>query len=649
MSSSIEANLPQFIPFQPPSGGFSFLDISMSNTIAVFPISTAEDLRFQLKFDGLNLSGRTLEIEVRERSSNALKATLTIGAGLILAGTNDLTALYPKASMAGWARSEYQADLVDKTSGQALRLMAVRIIYDEPGNLVYGVRGNQATVRWGGNQAVVTAIGGVGPAGPANSLAVGTVTTGAAGAPAAASITGAAPSQTLNLTIPRGDTGATGDAATVAAGTTTTGAAGSNASVTNSGTSAAAVFNFDIPRGDTGATGPANTLTIGTVTTSPPAGSASATITGTAPNQTLNLTLPRGDQGPAGSVVDGDKGDITVSSGGTAWTVDNNAVDDAKLRDSAALSVIGRSANSSGDPADITAGTDGHVLRRSGASVGFGDVATAGIADKAVTLAKQADVATSVLMGRATAGPGSQEAMTGAQALGIITSSAGAVSGVRNLLVNASFLVNQRAHAGGALTSGNFGYDRWKADTGGATYSVSGRAMTISAGTVVQVIDGADILVSGTYVINWTGTATCAIDGVAKTKGATFTLTAGTNCTVKFTGGTVSYPQIEPGSTPTSFEARPASLEFLLCRRFCQLVQWQLSTVATAANQDIYGTVNFQPMRAVPTAALAGGTFSNCGLVNSPSVTASFIVDFARSAAAGPIYAGYAVFISADL
>ncbi len=46
-----------------------------------------------------------------------------------------------------------------------------------------------------------------------------------------------------------------GNAATVAVGTVTTGAAGSSATVTNAGTSAAAVFNFSIPKGDTGATG----------------------------------------------------------------------------------------------------------------------------------------------------------------------------------------------------------------------------------------------------------------------------------------------------------------------------------------------------------------------------------------------------------
>lgn len=49
--------------------------------------------------------------------------------------------------------------------------------------------------------------GATGPAGPANSLTIGTVSEGAADA----SITGAAPSQTLNLTLPRGATGPQGE------------------------------------------------------------------------------------------------------------------------------------------------------------------------------------------------------------------------------------------------------------------------------------------------------------------------------------------------------------------------------------------------------------------------------------------------------
>jgi hypothetical protein len=60
----------------------------------------------------------------------------------------------------------------------------------------------------------------------------------------------------------------------------------------------------------------------------------------------------------------------------------------------AALSVVGRSANSTGDVADIAAANDGEVLRRSGTSIGFGTIATAGIADGAVTGAKLAQSGT---------------------------------------------------------------------------------------------------------------------------------------------------------------------------------------------------------------------------------------------------------------
>lgn len=80
-------------------------------------------------------------------------------------------------------------------------------------------------------------------------------------------------------------------------------------------------------------------------------------------------------------------GDVTTSSGAVATTIANNAVTDAKLRDSAALSVIGRSANSSGDPADITAGSDGDVLRRSGTAIGFGAIPESSVTNLVADLA----------------------------------------------------------------------------------------------------------------------------------------------------------------------------------------------------------------------------------------------------------------------
>ena len=67
-------------------------------------------------------------------------------------------------------------------------------------------------IQWrlmGGDWADLVALSAlVGPAGPPNELAIGTVTTGAPGSAAAASISGTAPEQVLNLTIPTGATGA---------------------------------------------------------------------------------------------------------------------------------------------------------------------------------------------------------------------------------------------------------------------------------------------------------------------------------------------------------------------------------------------------------------------------------------------------------
>lgn len=60
----------------------------------------------------------------------------------------------------------------------------------------------------------------------------------------------------------------------------------------------------------------------------------------------------------------------------------DNSVTNAKLRDSGALSVIGRSANSSGDPADIsaTASTYRYLTPNGGTTLGFSTVDPRGIA-----------------------------------------------------------------------------------------------------------------------------------------------------------------------------------------------------------------------------------------------------------------------------
>lgn len=81
-------------------------------------------------------------------------------------------------------------------------------------------------------------------------------------------------------------------------------------------------------------------------------------------------------------------GDVS-GSGATAiaTTIGSNVVSDAKFRQSAGLSIVGRSTNTTGNVADITAASDFQILRRSGTSIGFG----------AIDLSQAAAVGTSIL------------------------------------------------------------------------------------------------------------------------------------------------------------------------------------------------------------------------------------------------------------
>lgn len=96
---------------------------------------------------------------------------------------------------------------------------------------------------------------------------------------------------------------------------------------------------------------------------------------------------------------------ITLTDGGAGSTltisVTANGITNAKLRQSGALTVIGRSANSTGNVADVAAvAASDAVLRESGSTLAFGTVATAGLADNAVTDGKLRDSAAVSVVGR---------------------------------------------------------------------------------------------------------------------------------------------------------------------------------------------------------------------------------------------------------
>ena len=116
-------------------------------------------------------------------------------------------------------------------------------------------------------------------------------------------------------------------------------------------------------------------------------------------------------------------GDVIKTAGSTTLTIDANKVLNTMLRDSAGLSVIGRSANTTGDPADITAASDSTVLRRTSNTLNFGTVTTAMVDNDAITYAKMQNVsATSRVLGRKTASAGDTEELTYSEVLDFVGS-----------------------------------------------------------------------------------------------------------------------------------------------------------------------------------------------------------------------------------
>ena len=191
--------------------------------------------------------------------------------------------------------------------------------------------------------------------------------------------------------------------------------------------------------------------------------------------------------------------------------------------------------------------------------------------------------------------------------------------GFRNALINGNPIINQRGYVSGTATSGANQYtlDRWRVVTSGQsitfTDSANVRTVTAPAGGIEQVIEGLNIL-SGTYVLNWTGTATATVDGASVAKGGTVTLTGGTNATVRFFGGTFSLAQLEPGTVATPFERRNYGQELALCQRYFQSIPAFRTNNFETFLSYYGGTVAVSPdtrflttMRATPTGTIFNG------------------------------------------
>ena len=185
--------------------------------------------------------------------------------------------------------------------------------------------------------------------------------------------------------------------------------------------------------------------------------------------------------------------------------------------------------------------------------------------------------------------------------------------GFRNAIINGNPIINQRGYVSGTATGGANQYtlDRWRVVTSGQnisfTDSANVRTVTAPAGGCEQVVEGLSIL-SGTYTLNWIGTATATVDGVSVVKGGNVTwLSGGTNATVRFISGTFSLVQLEPGTVATPFERRSYGQELSLCQRYYE----------SAFANELYNNTG-------ATATLGIGTQFKVSKRIAPTMTVSF-------------------------
>lgn len=179
----------------------------------------------------------------------------------------------------------------------------------------------------------------------------------------------------------------------------------------------------------------------------------------------------------------------------------------------------------------------------------------------------------------------------------------------KNLLINASFRVNQRAYVSAAATAAANQYtlDRWRVLLSGesVTFPAIGadNTLTVPAGGLGQKIEDINIK-GGVYTVQWSGSASCKVNGTARSVGESFFIASDTEVDIVFYSGTLNKPQIEEGSIVTEFEYRSIGEELFLAKRFYQrLMREVMGFVRNATTVDFWCALPVE-LRGVPSLEL---------------------------------------------
>jgi hypothetical protein len=203
-----------------------------------------------------------------------------------------------------------------------------------------------------------------------------------------------------------------------------------------------------------------------------------------------------------------------------------------------------------------------------------------------------------------------------------------------NLLVNGDFLINQRSFAGGSLSAGVYGFDRWKAASGGANATLSGYVLTLASGELEQVVEpslvaGLSSLASLKVSVSveapsadltvTLGSQSGTITAGSGRRSVVLTLGGGDSGNLSFkikkasgTNVTFGRVKLELGATPTPWRPRTAGAELALAhryyfRRFKTRTYDVLMTVSFFTTTAAWGGAMKLPatMRAEPTVTVS--------------------------------------------